>query len=267
MTTRLAWLSDIHLNFLEPPDVARFVETVLADAPDAVLVGGDISEAHDVGWKLELFADALDRPVHFVLGNHDYYGSSIAAVRKKIHDLCSRHTGLVWLEEAPVVSLSASTALIGHGGWYDGRLGDYHRSPAELNDFYHVDEMALLDPPERLEVMHELADQAARYTRDRLAQALQSHTHVYYLAHVPPFREACWYEGQISDDDWLPFYSCKAVGDVLIDLMSSHPDRRLTVLCGHSHGRGRAQLLPNLQALTAAAEYGAPAVEALFDVD
>ena len=59
--------------------------------------------------------------------------------------------------------------------------------------------------------------------------------HIMVLTHVPPFREACWHEGRISDDNWLPHFTCKAVGDVLIEAMAANPDHRMTVLCGHTH--------------------------------
>jgi len=33
------------------------------------------------------------------------------------------------------------------------------------------------------------------------------------------------------------------------------------VLCGHTHGAGEAEILPNLRVLTAGARYGAPVVQ------
>ena len=79
------------------------------------------------------------------------------------------------------------------------------------------------------------------------------------LTHVPPFREACWHRGQISDDDWLPHFACRAVGEVLVEAMAAHPECEMTVLCGHTHSPGEAQVLPNLRVLTGGAEYGRPA--------
>ena len=58
--------------------------------------------------------------------------------------------------------------------------------------------------------------------------------------HVPPFREACWHQGRISDDLWRPPFSCKAVGEALVEAMEAHPGREMTVLCGHTHGAGEA---------------------------
>jgi hypothetical protein len=48
--------------------------------------------------------------------------------------------------------------------------------------------------------------------------------------------------------------------------MTAHPDRRMTVLCGHTHSPGEAQILPNLQVLTGGAVYGAPTVQRIFEV-
>lgn len=83
--------------------------------------------------------------------------------------------------------------------------------------------------------------------------------------HVPPFKEACWHDGEISDDKWLPHFACKAVGNVLEKLMIEHPDRQMTVLCGHTHSSGRAEILPNLFVKTGGAEYGSPAIQEIIE--
>ena len=54
-------------------------------------------------------------------------------------------------------------------------------------------------------------------TASKREQALERFEHVLVLTHVPPFREACWHEGRISGDDYLPYFACKATGDVLLD--------------------------------------------------
>ena len=86
------------------------------------------------------------------------------------------------------------------------------------------------------------------------------------LTHVPPFREACWHEGRISDDNWLPHFTCKAVGDALLEAMAAAPDHRMTVLCGHTHGGGEAQVLPNLRVLTGDARYGQPVIQRILGI-
>ena len=48
--------------------------------------------------------------------------------------------------------------------------------------------------------------------------------------------------------------------------MESRPDRELMVMCGHTHGRGEAEILPNLRVLTGGAECGNPELQRVFDV-
>ena len=42
---RIAWLTDIHLNFLEPSALGVLEDRLRQAAPDAILLGGDIGEA------------------------------------------------------------------------------------------------------------------------------------------------------------------------------------------------------------------------------
>ena len=84
--------------------------------------------------------------------------------------------------------------------------------------------------------------------------------------HVPPFREGCWFDGRLSSDEWLPHISCKAAGDVLIEMMAGHTDRHMTVYCGHTHGEGEAQILPNLRVITGGAEYRAPKLQRIIAI-
>lgn len=77
----------------------------------------------------------------------------------------------------------------------------------------------------------------------------------------------CWHEGQISDDNSLPHFSCKAVGDVLRAVMQAYPESNLTVLGGHTHSSGVARILPNLTAFTGEAEYTKPIIQQVFDIE
>lgn len=49
--------------------------------------------------------------------------------------------------------------------------------------------------------------------------------------------------------------------------MAERSDRSLTVLCGHTHGAGETQVMPNLLAITGGAEYGRPKVQRVFGVE
>lgn len=138
-----------------------------------------------------------------------------------------------------------------------------------LNDFGLISEFGGFDedPAERLAKLHALGDEAAAHFRAVLPDALSRFRRVLVVTHVPPFREACWNAGRLSDDNWLPFFTCKAVGDVLAEAMLAHPDREMAVLCGHTHGSGEAEILPNLRVSTGGAEYGRPVVERTIEAD
>jgi 3',5'-cyclic-AMP phosphodiesterase len=266
---RLAWLTDIHLNFLRPPALEAFIESLARAGADAFLIGGDIGEAPDVALHLNALDHRLQRPIYFVLGNHDFYRSSIAGVRSTIRHLCSAVPGLHWLADAGVVPLTRETCLVGHDGWGDGRLGNYRASDVMLNDWGLIEEFGgfFESVDQRLLKLHALGDEAAAHFRTVVPEALRRFRHVVVLTHVPPFREACWHEGRNSNDNWLPHFTCKAVGDVLLDAMIAAPDRQMTVLCGHTHSAGEALVLPNLRVLTGGATYGNPVIQAVLEVD
>lgn len=264
---RLVWLTDIHLNFLRPSSIEAFLNTILAESPDGILLGGDIGEAPSLVEYLKLLETKLGLPVFFVLGNHDFYRGSIHTVRTIVADLTRTSAKLSWLNLARVIPLSGKTALIGHDGWGDGRLGDAMGSSVVLNDFLLIEELRLSNKKALLAVLNRLGDEAAAHFGITLPAALQRHDHVIALTHVPPFREATWHEGRISDDDWLPYFSCKAVGDVLRAVMLENPHRRLSIYCGHTHGAGVCQILPNLTVYTGGAEYGAPCIQEIITVE
>lgn len=266
---RLAWLTDIHLNFLRPPAVEIFLASLAQTEADAFLIGGDIGEAPDLALHLNALHNRVQRPVYFVLGNHDFYHGSIARVRKTVRDLCSAVSGLRWLPDAGIVPLTDKTCLIGHDGWGDGRLGNYHGSDVMLNDWQYIEEFGGFyeHPQDRLAKLRALGDEAQAHFRSVLPEALRRFQHAVVLTHVPPFREACWHEGHISNDNWLPHFTCKAAGDALIEAMSASSDRSMTVLCGHTHSAGEAQIAPNLRVLTGGARYGHPNVQRVLEVE
>lgn len=268
---RLAWATDIHLNFLHPPDRRRFLASINGQA-DALAVTGDIAESHSLGEVLRQMDAVLEMPTYFVLGNHDFYRGSIAGTRGNVTEMIRGAENLVYLSRAGVVELSPNTALVGHDGWADGRLGDLDGSEVILTDFLLIDELRhwrdprTLDKPALRHSLQALGDEAAGYLRGVLAEAAEQYPHVIVATHVPPFRETSWHEGRPSSDDHLPYFACKAVGDVLLEAALGHPDCQILVLCGHTHGGGEVQVRGNLRVLTGPAKYGKPRVERVLTV-
>lgn len=263
---RVAWLTDVHLNFLRPAERADFLERVRGQSPNAVLVSGDIGEARDVLPFLNQMLLAWPCPIYFVLGNHDFYFGSIAEVRRRVQALCDEQPRLRYLTHCGVLELAPGVGLLGHDGWADARFGDYDRSCVMLNDYRLIAELAGYSKETRLPVLRAMGQAAAEHVREHLESAVAQYRTIYLVTHVPPFREACWHEGRISDDEWLPHFSCHAVGEAILEVMCPRPECQLTVLCGHTHGSGETWPLPNVRVLTGGAVYGSPEVQRIFEL-
>lgn len=258
---KILWATDIHLNFVDPVDADIFCYKVAALKPDVVLIGGDIADSTCLDRILLTLEDKIQCSIYFVLGNHDYYDSSISDVREQIQKLTKDSSYLQYLTTTGIVKLTSDSCLIGHDGWADARNGDYTNSTVRLNDYNLIKDLKDLDKQVRLKKLNELGDEAAFFFREQLEQAVLSFQHILILTHVPPFAEACWHEGNLSSDDFLPHFSCKSVGEVFVEVMSKHPNKNMTILCGHTHSGGIAQVLPNITVRTAGAVYGKPNVQ------
>jgi len=262
---RIAWATDIHLDHAGLDAIERFCLDILDAAPDALLLTGDIAEAPTIERYLFMLGECLQRPIYFVLGNHDYYRGSIAKVRSWAARAHEQSPWLRWLPAQDTVALTPNTALIGHDGWSDGRFGDFHESPVMLNDYVHIAELRNLSKPDLLNQLNALGDEAAAHFRTVLAPAATRFSQVILLMHMPPFREACLFRGKPGNAHWLPHFTCKAVGETLVEAMQVQPQCHLQVLCGHTHTAADVRILPNLRVRTGAADYGTPQLQAVFE--
>lgn len=261
---RIVWSTDIHLNFVEQPILDEYIGRLADASPDVVMLSGDIADSRSVTGFLSRLNDQLECPICFVLGNHDYYLGSISEVRDDVRQLCAEREKLVYLSDSPFLEVSEDMAVVGHDGWADARIGCYETSMVMMNDYRLIAEFAGLGKCERWPVLKALGDEAAAVIRRELPPAMDRFPRVFCLTHVPPLRGACWYNGRISDDEWAPHFTCKAVGDALLEIARQYPRCELTVLCGHTHSPGTCQPLPNLQIITGGAEYGFPSINQVF---
>ncbi|MDZ4819911.1 MAG: metallophosphoesterase, partial [Planctomycetota bacterium] len=171
--SRLAWLTDLHFNFLPYQKVDEFLDRILRLEVDGVVITGDISEAHDLAGVLSHMDDRLGCPLYFVLGNHDFYHGSIHAVRDTVSGLATVRANLHYLTAAmEPIELTPRAAIVGHDGWADARIGDYERSLIMMNDYKLIAELSHMTKQQRWPLLQVLGDAAAEHIQLVLPPAL-----------------------------------------------------------------------------------------------
>lgn len=263
---RLGWLSDVHLNLTDDAGRRRFFGEVRECDADLWLVSGDTGEAPSVVAYLQEFEREVDSRACFVLGNHDFYKGSIREVVADVSAFAQSNHKLTWLTQARPQVVQPDVAIVGDDGWADGRLGDPLGTPVELNDFHLIEE--LIGHPRDVLVrrLNRLGDKAAERLRVKLDDAASRCKYVVVVTHPPPFAGAAWHEGEPSSPEWLPWFSCDAVGRVIMECAARHPSTCVVVLCGHTHSVGQFSPRSNVTVHTAGAEYGLPRVQAVFEL-
>lgn len=259
---KLAWITDPHF------DHAGFSATIdfaskCADISDACVITGDIGEAKSVVPLLQAFEKNYRKPIHFVLGNHDFYGGDFATVARGVFNAF----GCQYLDMGAVFHLSPGVQLVGVDGWYDARLGSPETSTVVLNDWTQIEDLADLakiGKPTLIEGLRMIGD----HFQKRAISVLKKTTapRVIFATHVPPFAKSSVYNGKQSDANWLPWFTNKALGDALLEWALFNPERQLEVWCGHTHGRAVYKPLANLTVKTGFAEYGSPCVELVEEI-
>lgn len=269
---RFTWATDIHLDFVEKKEMNLFVQSIKAQRADALFLTGDIANAKDIKTKLPELQQQIGIDIFYVLGNHDYYGGSISGVRQWAAEMTDGHPHLHWMPECGVVVLDDHVAMVGVDGWGDGRLGNWQKSNILLNDWDAIQDFrqinALHDRQARLKKLRDLGMSEALHLKTSLTQALsRDYGQIVVLTHVPPWKAATWHEGEHSEDDWLPWFSCAEVGQTIIKETARFQGARVTVLCGHTHGGGHSRINSQVNAYTGEAHYYQPAVQGFFDIE
>jgi predicted phosphohydrolase len=267
---KLAWLTDIHLNFIDDTARQKFYQEIVSTQCDGVLISGDIAEAPSISDILKEMANHVKKPIYFILGNHDYYRGQVDHVHDEITKLTNTEQFLFWLPASGMQILDENTLLLGQDGWADGRYGDYVNSRVVLNDSRMISDLfqeKIMGKFQLLEKMQQLADADAKKLEDDLVLAVSKNPKkIIVLTHVPPFKEACIHQGKISNDEWLPYFSSKVTGDVLMQVAMNNQAIEFLVLCGHTHNEGMYQPLNNLTVKVGQAEYYHPAIQEMLNL-
>lgn len=267
---RLIWCSDIHLNFLSEVKRREFYHEVNQNSTsdDVVVISGDIAESHNVVELIKEMKQACSIPVYFVLGNHDFYGSNIASVKRSVKPLG-------YLGSKQFVELSASTALVGVDSWGDCRYGDYENSRLTMSDWIYIDDLIgpygsrnyIFDRDLLKDKLQELADKDAASLAKKIRAAIRAgYTKIILVTHVPPFEEAALYAGRKSTPDGLPFFASKILGEKILPIAKKHKNIDFLWLSGHTHSRAEYKPCDNMTIRVADAKYYYPCIEDVIEV-
>ncbi len=264
---RLVWNTDPHLNHVAVTAWDRWITSNRDAKGDAFLITGDISEGEDVAFQLQRLYESLGKPIYFVLGNHDFYHSSFAQTRRQVIDMARDNPHLIYLTDTGAVEIDEGVHLVGDDGWGDATLGDYEGSIVRLNDFALIEDFQQSPMDQWQTMLNHLGQEAAQRLAQKLLSIPESAAEILVITHVPPFREACWYQGKTTDDNWAPFFVCGELGNVLRQLANDRPDCNINVLCGHTHNDGIATMADNLTVYTGSAVYASPKVEGIVETE
>lgn len=261
---QLCWLTDPHFDHLKA-QLDGYGAVISNSGADAVLITGDIGESDTVVRLLSKFAEDFGKAIYFVLGNHDFYCGSILDTKLKVSE-AFLGTNAKFLDNAEPYILDDATAVVGHSGFYDAILGNPYRSKVVMSDFSLIEELRSnynryawqydYGRDALIKFLNGYGEYCAHEANESLLKALSIRRDVIFLTHVSPFKAVAVHRGVVSDDNWLPWFSCEAMGRMLTHVADTHPNNRILCLSGHSHGSARYFKKPNLLCLGGHADYG-----------
>lgn len=196
---KLHILSDIHNEFsvLDPPKT---------DA-DVLILAGDI----DVQFKSISWAKSFNKPVIYVLGNHEFYGFAIEEVQTKTREL-TQNTNIHLLDDDELIL--DGVRFLGGTLWTDFKLFGQSHSPfalldaqAGLSDFKVIE----IDYPTRKfrpEDSLSLHQKTVNFLVDKLAEPFSGKT-VVVTHHAPSLRSI---ESKYLNDRLTPCFASNLEG-------------------------------------------------------
>ena len=264
------WATDIHLDFLRGDDqrLIAFAEGLIKSNPTGIFLTGDLSVAKTLIYHLSAIEKVVQRPVYFVLGNHDYYGADTERVRKAMRELTNVSPFLRYMPTMPYYALSGATAVVGHDGWYDALYGDWKTSSLGMTDWSAINDFVPVNGNKAsiVGLARKLALEGVTHVHNGIKQAVRYHKNIVVLTHYPPFQQTHIHDGKQGDQNAMPYYTSKMMGDMLMDASRSFPTVKFTVLAGHTHGKADVQIANNLEVHVGGASYGSPELQGLIEV-
>jgi predicted phosphohydrolase len=262
---KIAWMSDLHLDKADASATSKLIKELKNSDYDLALVTGDISSYKNLAEHLNLLAKACGaRPLYLTLGNHDYYGSSIASTGQLISKLCRAIPNLHHLDAEDGVSLGNQTILIGTDGWADAQWRGQRTKNISSPDHYSIEDFRKLGNWDRIGLMRELGRKSANKVGIKLKAKFKSARKCIVASHVPPFRTSAIFSGKPCDPDHQPHYVHAKLGATLIWFAERNPKAEILALSGHTHTYCEDHVLPNLTSIVGEHRRNQPRIQQIL---
>jgi len=108
-------VSDLHLEFHRPASQKRLIEEIHEPGVDVLVIAGDLCTLDRLAWALGHFCRLYPHVV-YVLGNHEFYGSSVGGVLQEMAWITQQLPNLHWLDNS-IVKV-AGVRFIGGTLWF-----------------------------------------------------------------------------------------------------------------------------------------------------
>lgn len=267
MIHNLLWMSDLHLDQAPPKNCRKLLRDLKNTEYDAAVITGDTAASATLVQHLESLAHACTpRPLYVVLGNHDFYGSSLDETQHQVRTLCHRLLNLHHLQDHGVVWLNKNAVLIGHHGWADARCGWGVKTCVRSPDHWCINDFRHLDQSERFDLMGELGKGSAQSIRSNLNSALSKASTLIIATHVPAFQTSAHFNGEPCGPCHSPHYVNASLGGLLIGTARNNPHKQFTVLSGHTHSEVQEHILGNLESRVAGTKRGSPQIQEILSL-
>lgn len=131
---KIQYISDIHLEFGCIPSIWN--EITRCDS-DVIVVAGDFCGHKEVFKDLLSLYEDINKPIIFVPGNHEYYGTSRKSLDSLFKEFTDIYPDIHILIEKPLYI--SGVYFFGTTGWWDGSGGPITDSCKRgLNDFRYI---------------------------------------------------------------------------------------------------------------------------------
>jgi len=275
---KLAWVTDIHLDCVDNLQTALNSLNAGLAGCDGLILSGDISTGSSVTYHLRDLEEVVQKPIYFVLGNHDYYFSDILDVRHRVVETTRYMSFSKYLGAIPYHRLSNSTVIIGSDGWYDAFNGDAIGSDMIMNDWLKIADFkpaiknSLMGKTINKSIIMQVAREICKASVNHIIKSIKivadDSEHVIVVTHVPPFAESYTDDKykNILPQNVIPWYTSKMMGEMLKTAAKTYQQTRFTVLSGHTHSPFEGDILHNLHAKVGKSQYGSPQIAGYINI-